>query len=387
MGITGVIAEFNPLHNGHEYLLRAIKNDGHTVVCVISGNFVQRGDTAIIPKSKRAKSALFAGADIVLELPIPWSMSTAQNFALGGISQLKALNIDTLCFGSECGDTNKLILVAETLLKDEFNNRLKTALKTNKTFAQIRQEILKDMIGDAADILSNPNDTLAVEYILAAKKLGLNLNFLAVKRQGAGHNDLVGSNEFASSTMIRNAVFSNDFESLKGYMPDFSFDILKDSPVSNIEKLDVAILSKLKLMKKEDFSSLPDISEGLDNLIYSSLRVSASYGELLDTVKSKRYTLARIRRIILSAFLGIDNSFFLKEPPYTRVLGFSKEGAKILPKSSTKPVVTTVAEINSLNDFAKKVFETEVKANEIYALSLDKPEKYINDYKFKILKK
>ena len=137
----------------------------------------------------------------------------------------------------------------------------------------------------------------------------------------------------------------------------------------------------------DDFSSFPDISEGLDNLIFSSLRTVSSYNELLETIKSKRYTMARIRRIILSAFLGVDNSFFLKEPPYARVLGFSKEGVKFLPKNSIKPLVTTVAEINNLNEFAEKVFETEIKSNEIYALSLDKPEQYINDYKFKILKK
>ncbi len=387
MGTTGVIAEFNPLHNGHKYLIEAIKNDGHIAVCAISSNFVQRGDTAIIPKWERAKAALEAGADLVLELPVPWSMSTAQNFALGGVSVLSALNIDTLAFGSECGDSEKLILVANTLLTDEFNARLKEGLKANKTFAQIRQEILGELIGDAANLLSNPNDTLGVEYILAAKRLGLNLKFKAIKRQGAGHNELKGSNEFASSTMIRNAVLKNDLQEFKGYIPDFSYDILLDSPVSDINRLDVAILSKLKLMKKEDFALLPDISEGLDNLIYSSLRKVNSYSELLKSVKSKRYTLARIRRMILSAFLGIDNSFFLKEPPYARVLGFSDKGASILPKNSSKPIVTKVSQIEKLDGFSKKVFEIENKSGEIYALSLNNPEKFINDYKFKILKK
>lgn len=387
MGICGVIAEFNPLHNGHKYLIEAIKNDGHVAVSVISGNFVQRGDTSIIPKWERAKSALEAGADVVLELPVPWSMSTAQNFALGGVSALSALNIDTLAFGSECGDADKLILVANTLLTPEFNNRLKEELKTNKTFAQIRQELLTEFLGDTANVLSSPNDTLGVEYILAAKRLGLDLNFKAIKRQGAGHDELVASKEFASSTMIRNAVLEKDYSLLSDYMPDFSYNILLSSPISDIRRLDLAIISRLKLLKKEDFSLLPDISEGLDNLIYSSIRETNSYDELLMKVKSKRYTLARIRRIILAAFLGIDNSFFLKEPPYTRVLGFSSNGASILPKKPKKPIITKVSEINKLDDFSKKVFEIENKAGEIYALTLDNPQKHINDYKFKILKK
>lgn len=387
MGICGVIAEFNPLHNGHKYLIDAVKNDGHIAVLAISGNFVQRGDTAVIPKSERTKTALLSGADIVLELPIPWSMSTAQNFALGGVSQLSALNVDTLYFGSECGDKDKLILVAEALQSKEFNKRLKEELKTNKTFAKMRQEILTELIGDAANVLSNPNDTLGVEYILAAKRLGLNLKFRAIKRQGAGHNELVGSDSFASSTMIRKAVLENDFESFKDYMPDFSYKILKDSPISDIIRLDVAIISRLKLMKKEEFSFLPDISEGLDNLIFSKVKECGSLEELLNAVKSKRYTLARIRRIILSAFLGIDNSFFLKEPPYVRVLGFSKDGVGILPKSSRKPIVTKVSQIEKLGDLSKKVFDIENTANELYALSLDNPKKYVNDYKFKILKK
>lgn len=387
MGIAGIVAEFNPLHNGHEYLIKAAKNDGNTVVCVISGNFVQRGDTAIIPKFERAKSALYAGADIALELPIPWSLSTAANFALGGISQLAALNIDTLYFGSESADVELLEEISNIICSNEFNKKIKERLSTSKTFAEIRQSTLREFIGNKADALSGPNDTLAVEYICAAKKLGVNLRFVAIKRVGVSHNQTDTSDGFASSTLLRSKILNNDIDFARKFMPKSSFDIFKNSPVSDINRLDLAIISKLKLMKKEDFAQLPDISEGLENLIYSKVKEEVSFFTLIDAIKSKRYTHARIRRLILSAFLGIDNSFFLKEPPYVRVLGFSNEGASIIPKLSKKPIITRVAKITELDSFSQKVFDIENKSNDVYSLSLDNPKKYINDYKSKIIKK
>ena len=387
MGIAGIVAEFNPLHNGHEHLIQTAKKDHNTVVCVISGNFVQRGDTAIIPKFERAKSALEAGADMVLELPVPWSMSTAANFALGAVSQLSALNIDTLYFGSECGDSRLLEEISEILISNEFNQKVRDRLSTSKTFADIRQTVLREMISDKANVLSSPNDTLATEYIIAAKKLGLFLNFVAVKRLGVGHDKKYIQDGFTSSTYIRTKILENDIDFLKEYMPKSSYEIVKKSPISDINRLDLAIISRLKLIEKDDFSSLPDISEGIDNLIYSKVRDEFSYNSLLNAIKSKRYTLARIRRIILSAFLGIDNSFFLKEPPYARILGFSKEGAKIIPKNTKKPLISRVSDVNVLDEYSKKVFSLENKANEVYALSLDNPNKYINDFSSKIIKK
>lgn len=387
MGIVGIIAEFNPLHNGHEHLIKTAKNDGHTVVCVISGNFVQRGDTAIIPKFSRAAASLEAGADIVLELPIPWSMSTAQNFAIGGVSQLAALNIDTLYFGSECGDVDTLIAVANALKSKDFNKKIKENLSMAKTFAEIRQSVLSSMLGDKADILSSPNDTLAVEYILAADRLGLNLNFKAVKRLGVYHNQETSYNEFASSTFLRKSIIENNKENLQKFMPDYSYRILSNSPISDINKLDIAIISRLKLLKKEDFSNLPDISEGLENLIFSKVKEEFSYSSLLGAIKSKRFTMARIRRIVLSAFLGIDKSFFLKEPPYVRILGFNSNATSVIPLEPIKPIITKVSNINNLDLFSQSVFELENRANDIYALSLDEPKKYVNDFKSKILKK
>jgi len=377
--LAGIIAEFNPLHNGHQYLIDTAKREGFDVATVISGNFVQRGDTAIIPKFKRTESALSAGADIVLELPIPWSMSTAQNFALGGVSQLSAVGIDALFFGSECGDIQELYEVARILSSDEFNDRLKTRLSCGATFAKLRSELVGEILGKETDILSSPNDTLAVEYILAARRLGLSTVFRPIKRVGAMHNDKTEQSAFTTATLLRNAIISDDFEYVARFTPKHSYDIIKDSPISNIRRIDTAILAGLKQMKPAELSRIIDISEGLDNLIYKSLRDCCSLEELTEKIKSKRYTLARIRRIILSAFLGIDNRFFLTEPPYVRVLGFNDNGEKYLSGTKVKPVITKVSQIEKISEFAKLVFDKENTANEIYALTLDDPVRFISE--------
>ena len=379
MPLAGIIAEFNPLHSGHKYLIDCAKNDGYDVAAVISGNFVQRGDTAIIPKFKRAEAALAAGVDIVLELPVPWSMSTAQNFALGGISQLAAIGIDRLYFGSECDDIFELNKVADVLSSDEFTVRLKQRLGQGITFARLRSELVNEILGYDSNLLYGPNDTLAVEYILAAQRLGLSLEFKPIKRVGASHNDLEDQNGFSTATLLRNAILGGEFDYVSKFTPASSFEIIKDSPISDINRLDIAIISKLKLMKPDELSLISDMSEGLDNLLYKAIRECYSFPELLERIKSKRYTLARIRRLLLSSYLGIDSGFFLREPPYVRVLGFDSKGEKYLSAAVTKPIITKVSQIDKLDNFSKLVFDKENISNELYALSLNEPNRFINE--------
>ena len=387
MTVAGIIAEFNPLHNGHKYLIECAKKDGCCVACVISGNFVQRGDTAIIPKFSRAQAALESGADIVLELPVPWSMSTAQNFALGGVSQLSALNVETLYFGSESGDIEELTKVSQILLDEHFNDVISTRLSSGETYARLRKEVVCELLGRQTSVLDNPNDTLDIEYIIADKKLGLNINFKAVKRVGASHNSSVQCDGFSTSTLIRQAFYNNDTKYLKSYMPDSSAKILLSSPISELSRLDTAIVSRLKQLTYDEISAFPDISEGLGNLLYKKIRSSYSYSDLCNNLKSKRYTLARIRRLILSAYLGIDNRYFLKTPEYVRILGFSSVGADCIPKISTKPIITRVSQIKNLDENSRNLFNLENTINEIYALSLNDPSKFINDLEHKLILK
>lgn len=387
MRLAGIVAEFNPLHNGHKYIIDCAKNDGFAVACAISGNFVQRGDCAIIPKFRRALTAINVGVDIVCELPVPWSMSTAQNFALGGFSQLLSLGVSRIYFGSECGDIELLKTVADALLSDEFDNQIKENLNCGLTYAKLRQNVISNLLGNkSSKVLESPNDTLAVEYIFAAKKLGSKVDFKAIKRVGSGHNDETTDDIYSSSTFIRNKVKTQEIQCLDNFMPKESIDILLSSPIADINRIDKAIISRIKQISSLELSQVPDVSEGLENLILSRSKEEYSFNGLCEAVKSKRYTMARIRRILLCAYLGINKDYFLSEPPYVRILGFSKLGLDLLPKQSIKPIITRVSQINELNDYCKQLFNLEMKINELYALCLDKPQDFVSEYKEKLIK-
>lgn len=385
LGVCGIVAEFNPLHNGHKYLIDQAKNDKNTVICVISGNFVQRGDTAIVPKFTRAKMALSAGADVVVELPTPWSMSTAQNFAFGAISQLLAFNIDSLYFGSESSNLDELLRVSDILLSDEYKERISNKISDSSTYASIRSSIVSDILGYKTSVLDTPNDTLAIEYICAAKKLGTNIRFVPIRRIGAGHNDCASIKNISNATLIREQIIKGNINNIIPFLPVDCADFLLSSPISSINNLNTAIISRLKLLSKSDFEQLPDISEGIENLLYNNVRKAVDYNDLLSRVKTKRYTLARIRRLILSAFLGIDNRYFATEPPYVRVLGFKSAEFKTINYDFRKPVITKVSQINSLDNISRELFDLENLINEIYALSLDKPERFIHECNEKLI--
>lgn len=385
--IAGIVAEFNPLHNGHKYLLDQAKANSDLVVCVISSNFVQRGEPSIISKFERAKIAVTCGADICLELPTPWSMSTAQNFALGALSQLIKFNITTLYFGSESADLTGLLKISETLNSEEFNEKIKNHLNDNLTYAKVRQNVLLETLGDTANLLDGQNDTLAVEYISAAKKFNTNIDFVPIKRQGANHNASSDFNGFSTSTLIRKAIKEEKLEQIKSFLPKASHDILENSNFAHIDKLNLAIMAKLKTMKYDEFLKLPDLSEGIENRLYGAIKSSVDYNDLCEKVKTKRYTMARIRRLILSAFLGIDNTFFLKKIPYVRVLATNERGLKYISKIKSDNIVLQVSELNRLDEFSKKIFDLECKISDVYNLALEKAENSGSDYTQGLIKK
>ncbi len=376
MATVGIIAEFNPLHKGHEYLINEAKKLG-SVVTVISGNFVQRGDTAIAPKEIRAKSALMAGVDLVAELPVIWSMSTAQNFALGSISALMHLGCDTVIFGSETGKIMPLLKIADILETQDFSLLLNEYLNRGITFASARQRACEDLGGEKG-ILSSPNNNLGIEYIIAARHLGSDLKFVTVKRRGANHdtNDL---GEFVSASLLREKLLSGDREFCEKYMSKEILQLYNEESLSDIKGIEKGVLSVLRTKKAEDLKNLPDLSEGVENKLFSAIRVATSLEELYNEIKVKRYTLARVRRLVLSAFLGVDNTLFMKAPPYVRILGFNSTGKQIL-KNADNSVVTRVSEIKDT-----KVFEIENRATDLYNLSLKSPQKCGKEYTFKLI--
>ena len=387
MSRIGIIAEFNPLHLGHKYLIDEAKKQGE-VVCVISSNFVQRGDTAIVEKRVRTQMALDCGADLVLELPVCYSMSTAQNFAFGGVSALVMAGCDTIMFGSETGEIEPLLKTAEILNSTDFKEKLSQNLKNGRTFAKARQ-ITAENCGAPKGILEGANNNLAIEYILAAKTLGVNLSFKTVKRLGANHDSGDALGGFASASLIREKILLGDFSFAEKYMPNAAFSLLSDDNVSNINLIDRAVLATLRTKSLNDFKNLPDVSEGLENKLLSSIRVATDLCDVYNKIKSKRYTLARVRRIVLSAFLGLDNTFFMKAPPYIRVLGFNKNGKKIISqqrKQNGNKLVLKATEIKNLGALAEKMFALENRATDLYLLSLKKPQECGLEYTAKLIK-
>ena len=387
MAIIGIIAEFNPLHSGHKMLIDKAKENGNTVICAISGNFVQRGDISVVSKQKRTEMALKCGADIVAEIPVLWSMSTAQNFALAGVWQLYNLNCEEIIFGSECGDIDALLHAADVLLSDEFSALVSEKIKSGITFAAAREDVARQL-GINGDILSSPNDNLGIEYIIAAKKLKLPIKFRCVKRRGALHDSKDIDSMFVSSSLIRQKLLEDNFAFAEKFMPIPIRGMINEENTADIARIERAILALLRMKTEKDFKNLPDISEGIENKLFFSLRVASSLEELCSMVKTKRYTLARVRRLVLSAALGFDGKFFMTTPPYVRILGFSQNGMAALKSIvSIVPVVTKATQIKALEDSdALKVFETEVRATDLYALAFKTPKECGTEFTAKLLK-
>ncbi len=382
MKIAAVVAEYNPFHCGHKYQLEKTRESGAThIVAVMSGNFVQRGEAAIFDKFTRAKAAVSCGADLVVELPLPWAMSTAQNFAVGAVSIAGALGcVDMLSFGSECDDISVLEYAAQVVYSAEFESMLAELLPSCVSYAAAREQAVAHLAGEkAANLLSNPNSILAVEYIAAVKKFGFDFRLNAVKRYGDGYNSTVASGDgFASASAIRRLITSGeDFSSLVpvAYPTDYA-----DS-----SRLDIALLYALRKLTAKDIALAPDISEGLENRIFEASRVSGSVAQLIDNIKTKRYPTARIRRIIMSLLLGLKSEHSQGLPPYIRVLACNENGKQILSAAAPSlPVVARASQFKQLDAAAGEIFSLECMADDIYALCFSPAGDCGADYKAKV---
>ena len=375
MKICGIVAEYNPFHNGHAHLIKEAKQNRAThIVAVMSGNFVQRGDVAVCSKWARTKMALESGVDLVLELPVPFASATAQRFALGAVGTLDALGcVDMLCFGSECASTQRITQLAKAVEDDEVCERIRTKLSSGLTFAAARQSALTEL-GYDGELLSNPNDTLAVEYIKALLDLQSEITPVAVKRIGVGHDEGANGN-IASASYIRKLIMQN--EDVSGYVPEATAEIIKQqikqsACPADLGRLDRALLMTLRKMSVQQMSLLPDISEGLENRLYKASREATSVDKLIEAVKTKRYTHARLRRILMFALLGIDKTVYSMKPSYIRVLGMTESGRQILAESKPiLPVITRAKDALSLEGDAKALFDAECVADDVYALCTD----------------
>ena len=379
----GIVAEFNPFHNGHKYIVDALRENGkNTVTAVMSESFVQRGECACVSPYERTKMALACGVDLVLSLPVAYSTASAERFAEGGVTVLGSLGcIEALGFGSESGDVETLKKCAEAITSEEFSPLLENRLSEGLSYPTARQKALRDMYGDSfADALASSNDILGVEYIKAINKLGFGITPKAIKRIGVSHDSDIVSGNICSASAIREFLKKeNDF---CGFMPKESADILKTAleeqkAPADFTRLENAVLYKLRTMSAADFKAIPDVSEGLEYRFVEAVKNSVSVSEILEKVKTKRYTHSRLRRIILCALLGITKSCFSAPIPYIRVLGFNKRGAEILKQAKETailPVISKSSDLKYMDDNAKKVFELECRARDIFSLCLPSPD-------------
>lgn len=325
MKIIGIICEYNPFHLGHLKqfdMIRRNFGEDCAIVCLMSGNFVQRGHPAVFDKSLRAQAALSCGADLVLELPITCALSSAEGFAAGGVEILSGF-CDYLCFGTETGNEESLMATAKLLLSPDFPPLLRGNLETGISFPAAREKAISQLGGNS-DLLRNPNDILGVEYCKAMISQGSAMRPFPIHRDGNYHaTEAEALNP--SATSIRKMLTS--MENWTTYVPADVHDLYWSSPVHTLENGEQAILYRLRTMTDAEFEALPYGSEGLWRRFMHACRKYATLEEILTNVKTKRYTRARLDRMVMCAFLGISD---LSKPCYTRVLGFNKTGAGIL---------------------------------------------------------
>lgn len=326
--VVGIICEYNPLHLGHKKqldIIRAAFGPETAIVCAMSGNYVQRGSPAIIDKSLRAKAAIAAGADLVVELPIPTALSSAEGFATGGVRVLSPL-CDTLCFGAETAEAARLMATAQALLSDDFPPLLRQHSDTGLSFPAARQAALEQLTGDAS-LLRQPNDILAVEYCKAILSRNLAMDIFPIHRAGSYHAE-IADGENPSATAVRNLMLLR--QNWKHCIPRQALPCFEDAPLHTLDAGERAILAKLRTMTDGEFEALPYGSEGLWRKFLHASRREATLESILEATKSKRYTRSRLQRMVLCAFLGITQRDLEAEVPYCRVLAFNDTGRMLL---------------------------------------------------------
>ena len=353
MKISAIICEYNPFHYGHKFHIEKTRQNGaDAIVAIMSGDVVQRGDVAITDKYKRAKIALQNGADIVAELPCPFSCAGAQSFAKAGVFIAKALGADTLSFGSEYGDTEVLKKCIDAVDEKKLSEGLKSGLSYPKA--------LSEAIEDKAlrEIVSSPNNTLAIEYM---RNLENSNTPFTVKREGARHDSSDTAGHFASASLIREQMLKSCLDkSLLPYEADFS--------PSDLSYAQRGLLYTLSTFSQEYFLNLPECDGGLYKRIKSALAQSDSLSTLYDNAKTKCYTHARIRRVILYALLGVTKEDFKMQDnlPYIRILAMNDKGREVIKNAkATAPIVTSLSEAENLGENARRLYSLSQRANDL----------------------
>lgn len=376
MNIAGIVAEYNPFHLGHAYHIaetRRVLGEDCVIVCAMSGDFVQRGEPALYSKYARSEAAVRCGADLVLELPVHVSVSSAERFAQGAVELLGRLGVLThLSFGSESGNISALQCVATAADSEEFHNLIKTNLESGCSYPVARSAALKKILGNA-DFTRTANDNLGIEYIRAIQKFGFEITPVAIRRQGAMH-DAYTDDVMKSGSELRALVKQGS--NISSYVPEAAYEIYQceidagRGPVFP-ESLELSILSRLRMLPDQSFTNLPDASEGLEKKLQTACRRQVSLNEIYDTVKSKRYTHARIRRMTMNAALRITKSDYETDNCYARVLALNERGGRILRAAQDCGDVDIISKPSLARERSKAQLDAFMKtadAHDLYVL-------------------
>ena len=384
MKAAGIVAEYNPFHTGHGHQIaatRAALGQDWAVVAVMSGNWVQQGECAVADKWTRTRLALMGGVDLVLELPTVWAASTAQSFARGAVSLLNACGVvERLSFGSECGRIEPMEALARCLCTPDYDSRVRELVSGGESFAVCRQQAAAELLGeDTAQLLATPNNNLGVEYICALHQLGSAIRPMTVLRQGAGHNTTGQTAPFVSATQIRGELAQNNWDRVRPYLPEGGQAVLEGHTLRQpgLEVVERAVLARLRTMAAADWAELPDsgAAEGLTQRLERAGRSCTCLDEFFALAKTKRYTHARLARLLLWAWLGLRASDVPASPPYIRVLGFNGRGRELLRQMkdrATLPILTKPAHARQLDGVGRGLFELESRCTDLYDLCFDR---------------
>lgn len=362
MKIAAVICEFNPFHNGHKYLLDEIKKQGFDgIICVMSGSFTQRGDAAVSDKFSRTEIALKNGCDLVIELPTPYAVASAGYFAKGGVEVIAGTGVvDTVFFASEAGDISLLEKAALAVEDEMVQSLLKKQLDNGQYYPNALQKAVLEVYGKAiAEVFDSPNNVLGIEYLRELKKCDIKAR--TILRKEAAHHSLEAFGKFASATYIRNKILNN--EDVAYFVPSGDF-----SNPASLYFGERVIINKLRELSTKEIASLADVNEGLENRIHTAARSQSTLDGLLSEIKTKRYTMARLRRITVSAILGITKELQSLPVSYLRILGITEQGKNLLSciaNNTSLPVITRVSPaLRELNENAARLLLCDINATD-----------------------
>ncbi len=401
MKTVGLIAEYNPFHNGHQYHIEKAKEltGADAAIVVMSGNFVQRGAPAIMPKHLRAEMALKAGASLVLELPVCYATGTAEQFAYGAVSVLNSLGcVDAICFGSECGDITVLKELAEILCKEplQYKDNLQKHLRSGLSFPLARQKAIEEIYPsqDFSDILEQPNNILGIEYLKALYRLNSNIKPYTIQRISSQYHDVDLQEEFSSATALRQTILNGDFTNLNRQIPSDCATLLEAYYQTRypIFTNDFSLLLKYRLLNETKLSltQYADVSEELANRVYNQLNNFVSYEQFCELLKTKEVTYSRISRALLHILLGIKKTDYT-DVAYARILGFRKDDSDVLTvikNASTIPLLTKLTTIKDLSDSTVQMLNQDIYASNLYeSVVTDKfKTSFINEYEHAIIR-